>query len=105
MKRKLIEASQDYLIVCDNQNCNYKIINESKEPFVDTVQYVNKPCPLCGENLLTESDYLLSLKLQNVVNWINKYFSWLTIFSFSNKKTSIYMHVHNGIKVTSKEDH
>jgi hypothetical protein len=53
-------------IKCDH--CDYKELNVK---FEDYDKWLNKPCPTCGENLLTEAD-LNSLKvmiqLANVAN-------------------------------------
>jgi ssDNA-binding Zn-finger/Zn-ribbon topoisomerase 1 len=57
-KRKIIVLHQEDLIVCDNPKCDFKIKNETGEFDEETIQYVNMPCPKCGENLLTEKDYL-----------------------------------------------
>lgn len=101
---KLIEINQDYLIVCDNKECDFKIVNPTGEPNHDTSCYINMPCPRCGENLLTEKDYLTFLKVMKTFNWINKYFSWLTIFRFNKSKKcneqNVYVHTHNGIHIT-----
>lgn len=40
-------------IKCDNKTCDYT--NESVS-FADYENWVNKPCPCCGDNLLTEED-------------------------------------------------
>lgn len=61
MKRKLIETQQEYLIVCDNKQCDYKIKNTTDNPNENVSMYLNTPCPNCGENLLTEEDYLQSM--------------------------------------------
>lgn len=100
MKRKLIELNQEYSIVCDNKECDYKIKNETGNPNEDIRQYLNMPCPLCGENLLTEQDYIQSLQYLNIINWINKWFSWLTIFVSKKAKPEIVsVHIHNGVKI------
>ncbi len=41
-------------IKCDNSKCDY--INEEVS-YLDYPAWVNKPCPKCSENLLTEEDY------------------------------------------------
>ena len=91
--QKLIEIRRENLIECDN--CDYVI------PFleIDSKQFIDKPCPECRENLLTEKDYLLDLRLINTINWINKWFSWLSIFCRNKKENSIKIKVHNGINV------
>ncbi len=97
--RKLIEMSQEYLIVCDNKNCDYKVPNKTKDPNASIKKYLNKPCPKCGENLLTEKDYKDSETLMRYINWINKWFSWITIFIPKNKEKKVTVHVHNGINI------
>lgn len=41
-------------IKCDNPNCTYR--NESVD-IGDYSGWIDKPCPLCGANLLTKEDY------------------------------------------------
>lgn len=41
-------------IKCDNKSCNYINKNVLVE---DYIKWLNKPCPKCGENLLTQEDY------------------------------------------------
>jgi uncharacterized C2H2 Zn-finger protein len=101
--RKLIEIHQDHMIVCDNSECDYKIINPTGDPNTDTREYLNMPCPKCGENLLTEKDYIQHLKVMKVINWMNKYLSWMTIFY--SKKVKVYkasVHVHNRINISTQ---
>jgi predicted nucleic-acid-binding Zn-ribbon protein len=76
---------QENLIVCDNPNCDYKVVNTGKNSFQDISKYINKPCPKCGCNLLTEKDYLTGLQLEKIINFVDKWFSWLTIFSKKTK--------------------
>lgn len=103
MKRQLIEMSQQYLIQCDNPNCDYVIPNPTKNPFEDTKKYIDMPCPVCGENLLTQQDYDDSMKILKQVIWINKWFSWLAYLFPKGKKRTINAHVHDGeLKITDK---
>jgi len=99
MKNLLIEVKQEDLIVCDNPTCNFHIpyTDENKD---ELSYYINIPCPKCGENLLTEKDFIQSEKVMNLINWLNKYFSWLNYVFFWQKKTNIgSIHVHNGINI------
>lgn len=99
MKRKLIEKSQELLITCDNPKCDYTIPWQDD---VDTAIYINEPCPKCSENLLTIDDYLAHERIIKAIDWINKWFSWTTIFiSKKNweKRKTVSVHVHEGIKV------
>lgn len=41
-------------IVCDNLACDFK---DSQASFETFKEYLNKPCPKCGDNLLTQEDY------------------------------------------------
>lgn len=81
--RPLIVAKQDYKIVCDN--CEFKIKNSTGDPSEDIIEYINKPCPICGSNLLTEKDYQKHIELLKIIAWLNKYFSWLTFFRLNKK--------------------
>lgn len=95
---KLIEVHQENLIVCDNETCNFKIPNKSGSINTDCRQYINAACPKCGQNLLTIQDYENAEKLRKLVNRINKYFSWITIFiPKSAKSTDIRVSTHKKI--------
>ena len=41
-------------IKCDNEDCDYRDDSVSRDNYP---AYVNKPCPECGDNLLTQADY------------------------------------------------
>ena len=53
---------------CDNEKCDWK---DETIQFEDFDQWLNKPCPKCGENLLTQEDYNNSMLMLDVVNFIN----------------------------------
>lgn len=55
-------------IKCDNPKCNYKDDSVRVDEYP---QYLNKPCPICGENLLTEADYKSFMTVLKVVNGVN----------------------------------
>lgn len=97
--KKLIETYREFAVVCDNEECLYTIKNEGQ----DTKQYINKLCPSCGENLLTQKDYDDDERVLRTVAWINKYFSWLQIFynkqGWQNERNKISVHCHNGVKI------
>lgn len=60
-------------LTCDNKNCDYVdktvLSTDNLEPFI------NKPCPKCGENLLTLEDYQLNAKVLELINSINQNYS------------------------------
>jgi len=95
---KLIEVSQKDLVVCDNSECNYKVPFENNNH--QLIYYINKPCPACGENLLTKDDYLNSLRIEKAIEFINKWFSWLTIFNSKKNIHKATVKVHRGIQIT-----
>lgn len=102
MKRQLIEIKQEHLLICDNPKCDYKLVNETGDPYIDSSAYINAPCPKCGENLLTEKDYTQYKRVMKVVKFLNKYFSWLTIFSKNKKDETVSVHVQEGIHIEKK---
>ena len=65
--KNAIEMTQQG-IKCDNKECDYNIEIVKCE---DYKNWVNKPCPKYGENLLTEADYKSSEALMNIVNLLN----------------------------------
>jgi len=97
---KIIDISQEFLIVCDNVRCDFKIPNETGDPNIETSHYINAHCPKCGEILLTQQDYDDSAKLMKTINWANKWFGWLSIFFKKQEvKKAATIHVHEGIKI------
>ena len=54
--RKLIEKQQNSL-VCDNPKCDYTV-DCTDDTEKSLVLFIDKPCPKCGETLLTKEDYL-----------------------------------------------
>ena len=56
-------------IKCDNKSCDYKNENVKYEEFDE---WLNKPCPKCGENLLTEADLNTMISLIKITNFLNK---------------------------------
>lgn len=104
--RKLIEVSQEKEVVCDNPECDFVILNalgNKINDIKDVSEYVNVACPKCGMNLLTQQDYDQWTALHKYVKFINKWFSWITIFiKETNKGQLIETHVHNGVKFTKR---
>lgn len=54
---------------CDNPNCDYCNLDISFEQYE---QFVNYPCPKCGESLLTPQAYKMCLALKSMGNFITK---------------------------------
>lgn len=55
-------------IKCDN--CDFR---DETVKWDDYLAWVNKPCPKCGENLLTEEDYQMTQVLHNAVDFLNTF--------------------------------
>ncbi len=55
-------------IVCDNPTCDYEDNTVLVEDYKD---WINKPCPKCGENLLTEQDLIDHNFLMETANLLN----------------------------------
>ena len=103
--QQLIELSKDQ-IICDDPKCDYifEVSSEGIEEDINVKLFINMPCPQCGENLLTVEDYLTGRRFKATVNWLNKWFSWLTLI-FPVKKNSgvLSVHAHKG-KVRIKKN-
>ena len=64
-------------IKCDNPDCDFK---DMTVEFKDYSAWLNKPCPKCGANLLTQADLETSkalIKIVNIVNMLAKPFMFL----------------------------
>lgn len=55
-------------IVCDNPTCDYK---DPAAGFDTFHEYLNKPCPKCGENLLTQEDYDNAMLVYKSIQYVN----------------------------------
>lgn len=53
---------------CDNKECNYEDKTIKYEQYED---YINYPCPQCGESLLTKTDYLTTKFIVEAANIFN----------------------------------
>ena len=98
--KKLIESYHENSIECDNPQCDFVIPNETEDPNAPLDKYLNQPCPKCGENLLTEDDLYNYEKSMSRINFLNKWFSWLTIFRTKKTKiTTATMKAHKGVTI------
>jgi len=61
--------------------CDHCHFADMTTKFEDYPKFINKPCPLCGHNLLTESDYKKCITIINNVNNINKILNVLKYFN------------------------
>lgn len=56
-------------IKCDNPECDYQDMTVKYE---DYSRLLNKPCPKCGDNLLTQEDLERTETLIHNINMVNK---------------------------------
>ena len=57
-------------IKCDKDECDFIDMNVPNKEYD---QWLNKPCPKCGSNLLTEADYKtvkLMIRISKIVNFL-----------------------------------
>ncbi len=67
-KQKNVEV-EEHGLLCDNtDNCDWK---DKTIKFEDYDKWVNKPCPKCGENVLTESDFDLAKTIRANIDFVN----------------------------------
>lgn len=64
-----IEIIEPNYVKCDADGCNYTEDIPTSNKMTD---YINKPCPKCGANLLTYEDYLRYEAAINAVSLINE---------------------------------
>ena len=63
-----IELTNNGGLKCDNPSCDWEDTTIKME---DYGEWVNKPCPKCGENVLSEGDYTMTQALHSAVDFIN----------------------------------
>lgn len=61
-------------IKCDAPGCGYRDDAVKREEYPD---YINRPCPKCASNLLTQKDYSFVVALEKWVAFFEKWFFWL----------------------------
>lgn len=104
-----LEMTENSGIRCDNEKCDF--INKDS-PDENLGDWLNVPCPKCGENLLTQQDYENALKVDAIIDMINT----MTEEEIADYVHSIYgdniptdldnavvdftLDIHNGIKFT-----
>ncbi len=54
---------------CDNTNCDF----EDDTPLEDYKKSIGKPCPKCGDNLLTQEDYDKTMEIIDSMEILNMY--------------------------------
>ncbi len=89
---------------CDNIKCDYVDMSIPREKYID---YIDFPCPKCGESLLTREDYVNVLIMEDAVNCVNALASEdIEKYATDEEKKilSWIVDTHKGIKIIKKEE-
>jgi len=100
---KLIEMNDPHTLTCDAANCGF-IFETPERDVANLHKYIGTPCPKCGANLLTKEDHISYMTLLKVVNFINKWFSWITLFGIGKNRSTVECKVHEGVHIKKVED-
>lgn len=76
-ENKLVNSFEITGIKCDTKDCTW---SDEYVQFIDFPKYINKPCPVCSNSLLTEKEYNNCIKMYkrvDIINNINNYTKWL----------------------------
>ena len=65
---KNIEIVEEQGLQCDNPKCDW---TDATICMKNMHEWINRPCPKCGENVLTEHDYNLAKNLDNIIEFVN----------------------------------
>ena len=87
-------------IKCDNPECDFR---DDSVKYEDYPNWLNKPCPKCGQNLLTKEDYKVCrflVYLAKLSNIYNKF-----PFSGKEKKAKIKFELNGTGNVDISEIH
>ena len=106
-----IERTGNAGIKCDNIECGY---TDTESPDENLADWLNVPCPMCGENLLTQEDLDTSIRFDKMVDMINN-MSEEELIEFNKSMAAMYdiptmpedfaagdefiVDIHNGVKL------
>lgn len=107
---KKIEITNDGGLKCDNINCDWV---DKTIAFNNYQEWINKPCPKCGENVLTEEDYKnaevvrLSIDLINSMSKeeLDKFIKLNKKTDFEDFKNTFFAKDAEGIKDIKETDY
>ena len=72
-------------VIISGLKCDYCDYRDDTIPFSDYKVSIGKPCPKCGNSLLTQEEYDKSVKLlktMDVLNKIGKFLRWFNPFYY-----------------------
>lgn len=93
---------------CDNINCDWKDTNIT---FDQMSSWINKPCPKCGENVLTYEDHKRAMIVKESIDRVNSLpedvldgMVWELDIENPNKIVKIAIDTHNKISIKKIDD-
>ena len=89
---------EDSSLICDNKDCDF---TDPSITIYNMHLAVNRPCPKCGQNLLTQSDYKLAqsaLAAAAIINSMD-----LEQIKDNEKPKTWELGMHNGITINEKQ--
>lgn len=86
-------------VKCDNPACDFR---DKTAKYEDRLSWLNKPCPKCGQNLLTEKDLQTMEFMSILVDFINMITKPFAKLFESGKKTTLSMDMDGTGKVVLK---
>lgn len=102
-KYKAIEILNESGIICDNPKCDFEDKSVTEK---DLKLHINRECPKCGDNLLTQKDYNHHKTFIKIINFINIIF-FIPLFLSGGKKEknckSTSYHHHDGTTTIKDE--
>jgi len=87
-------------IKCDNPDCDFRDMDVK---FEDYPLWLNRPCPKCGWNLLTQDDLDTTKTLLKLVNFINAITKPFTPFFKKSKRIKVKAEMDGTGKVDFKK--
>ena len=85
MENKVVNTSISG-IKCDADGCDYRDDDVAVEQYNE---WLNKPCPMCGANLLTEEDLAVVNAFTTITNEVNSLMESLGIESPSDAERKV----------------
>lgn len=91
-----MDIQEDGYIKCDSPSCDWT----ENIKLSEMVNWLNKPCPKCGENVLTEKDFDDFLRVLATIQLVDD-----AVETLEEEKVLWHLSVHNGgIKFDNRED-
>ena len=73
-------------IKCDNPKCDYTNPDVERE---DYKEFLNAPCPKCGDNLLTQADMDAITEMEEMAVVMNEAFAWVDEDELNTKTVGV----------------